>query len=310
MTNDQTHGDASENLEFGVANDDLLDALRADVEFSVDQYGDLDVVLEKLKNGLAEFVGNFISEETTFTLSNVAIYSDEQQFSALGADANFVSFNNKKGEILLCVGLGSPSFRRILKNILGNAHGEDAREQRIQLTGAETKLFQRFSYRLCFAFFKTLELNCGELDAAQTDFKTLNKLALELDLIVLTYEVSFADANFLISVLTTLDLLEPKHFDRQTDDTETSGIFDNASWSQKLSDRVNGLEVPLFAHLTSKSMNLIDVAKFEKGTRLDIEFAPTNIQVTDSEQNNLFLADVEFYENEVVFCVTEPSLNM
>ncbi len=309
MTDNQTHGIIPESLEFSVANDELLDALRAEAEFSVDQYGDLDAVLDKSKNGLAQFVGGFVGEETLFTLSNVAIYSDEQQFSALGADANFVSFYNKRGEIVLCVGLGSPSFRRILKSILGKSGSANASNQQLQLTRAEAKLYERFSNRLCLAFIRTLELKCGEFDAVQTEFKNLNKLALETDLIVFTYEVSFADAKFLISVLTTLDLLEPKHLGQQTDGVKTSSKPENASWSQKLSDKIDGLEVPLFAQLASKKMNLIDVAEFREGTRLDIEFVLKNINVTDAEENNLFLADVNFSESEVVFSIAGSSPN-
>ena len=148
-----------------------------------------------------------------------------------------------------------------------------------------------------------------ELDAVETDFKLLNKLAKKVELVVLTYQVSFSDTKFLISVLTTLDQLEPKYAGNITDGSDTKNDSLNNSWSQKLAHKIEELEVPLFAQLAEKTMNLVDVAKFENGMRLDIEFGLNNVCVTDSEENNLFAADLEIHESEVVFSVTGSRMN-
>jgi len=309
MTGDQLHNEVSHDLESVIANDELLDILRTEPEFSIDQYGDLDIVLEKLKNGLAEFVSGFISDEVFFELSNVAIYADEEQFSELGSTASFVNFHNKRGELILCVGLGSTSFRKILKRLLGGLKDGSAGMSTRALTSAENKLFQRFSNSLCQAYTRILELNFGKFDAVDTDFELLNKLAKDLELIVLTYQVSFSDAKFVISVLTTLDQLEPKHNRNPSGGPVTNNDSLINSWSQKLADKIDELEVPLFVQLAEKTMNLVDVAKFENGMRLDIEFGLNNICVTDSEENNLFAADLEIHESEVVFSVTGSRMN-
>ena len=211
--------------------------------------------------------------------------------------------------MILCVGLGSTSFRRILKNLLGGFKDGSAGMSARALTSAENRLFQRFSNRLCQAYVRILELNFGEFDAVDTDFKLLNKLAKDLELIVLTYQVSFSDAKFVISVLTTLDQLEPKHNRNPSGGPDTNNDSLINSWSQKLADKIDELEVPLFAQLAKKTMNLVDVAKFENGMRLDIEFGLNNICVTDSEENNLFAADLEIHESEVVFSVTGSRMN-
>ena len=309
MTGDQLENETLQDLESVIANDGLLEILRGGTEFSVDQYGDLDVVLEKLRNGLAEFVSGFVSDEVMFELSNVAIYADEEQFDELGTTASFVNFHNKIGELVLCVGLGSNSFRSILKNILGGVGNSSAGISTHALTSAENKLFQRFSKRLCLAYTKTLELKFSELDAIETDFKLLNKLAKETELIVLTYQVSFSDAKFMISILTTLDQLEPKYSSNQEGGLDFKLKQQNSRWSQKLADRVDELEVPLFAQLAEKTMNLVDVAKFEKGTQLDIEFILNNVCVTDSEENDLFAADLEIRESEIVFSIAGSPAN-
>jgi len=310
MTDDQLHNDTSQDLEMVIANDELLDILRADPEFSVDQYGELDTVLEKLKNGLAEFVSGFISEEVTFELSNVAIYDDEEQFADLGATASFVNFHNKIGELILCVGLGSNSFKSILKSILGGGENDSASVSASSLTGGEYKLFQRFSRRLCLAYTKTLELKSSELDAIETDFKLLNKLAKEMELIVLTFQVSFSDAKFMISMLTTLDQLEPIYSVNQEGNSDAKNKAQVSGWSRKLANKIDEVEVPLYAQLAEKTMNLVDVAKFEKGTHLDIEFVLNNVCVTDSEENNLFAADMEIRENEVALSITGSPANL
>ncbi len=309
MTDDQSNNEISQDLESIIADDELLDILRTEPEFSIEQYGDLDIVLEKLKNGLAEFVSGFISDEVFFELSNVAIYAGEEQFAELGTTASFVNFHNKRGELILCVGLGSTSFRRILRNLLGGFNeGSSGRSVRA-LTSAENKLFERFSKHLCQAFTKILKLKSGELDAVETDFKLLNKLTKELELVVLTYQVSFSDAKFMLSVLTTLDQLEPKHVGHLDGGSDTKNESPSRRWSQKLALKIDELEVPLFVQLAEKTMNLVDVAKFENGMRMDIEFGLNDLCVTDSEENNLFAADLEIHESEVVFSVTSSRMN-
>jgi len=309
MTGDQLHNEASEDLESVVANGDLLDLLRTEPEFSVDEYGDLDIILEKLKNGLAEFVSGFISDEVFLELSNVAIFTDEEQFGDLGSTASFVNLHDKTGELTLCVGLGSTAFRKILKKLLGGSKDEAAAMSTRALTGGETKLFHRFSHRLCQAYSGILELKFGEQHAVETDFKLLNKLAKETELILLNYEVSFTDAKFILSVLTTLDQLEPKYNGYSSSGSDTGVGPAIGSWSKKLADRVDELEIPVFAHLAEKTMNLVDVAKIESGMRLDIEFGMNNVCVTDSEHNSLFAADMEIHESEVVFSITGSPMN-
>ena len=304
MSGDQLINDTSQDLESVLANDELLDILRSEPEFAINQYGDLDIVLEKLRNGLTEFVSGFVAEDVSFELSNVAIYSDEEQFSALGTTASFVNFHSKRGELILCVGLGAVSFRRILKNLLGGAAKGEAGSSTLKLTSAENILFQRFSKRLCLAYNKILGLKMKEYDAVETDFKILNKLAKEVELIVLTYQISFSDTKFLISVLTTLDQLEPANpGNLQTAPNAAKNTLSNI-WSQKLSRKIDELEVPVFAQLTEKTMNLVDVAQIEKGTMLDIEFELNDICVTDPEENNLFVADMEIRGSEILFRVT------
>ena len=176
MTGDQLHNEASQDLESVIANDQLLDILRVEPEFSIDQYGDLDIALEKLKNGLAEFVSGFISDEVFFELSNVAIYADEEQFAELGNTASYVNFHDKRGELILCAGLGSTSFRKILNKLLGGFKDGSADMSARALTSAENKLFQRFSRRLCEAFARILTLKISGIGCSRNRFQTTKQV--------------------------------------------------------------------------------------------------------------------------------------
>ena len=157
MTSEQIKNNKTRDDDFVLSNEDLLDILRGDPSFSVDQYGGLDGVLENLKNGLGEFISGFVREDVEISLSTVAIYTDEYEFSGLGQSLNFTSHVDGYGELILCVGMASSSLRQLLRSILGKTYRADSDKQSALLSGAENKLFQRFSCRLCSAFCRLLD---------------------------------------------------------------------------------------------------------------------------------------------------------
>ena len=107
----------------------------------------------------------------------------------------------------------------------------------------------------------------------------------------------------------TLDLLEPLY----TGDHGIRGdgtVLDQAGkWRQRLAKKIDDVEIPIYANLATKAMDLVDLARLEKGMMLDVEFQLNNVCLTDKGNNYLFDADVDIRESEVVLRVTGGPAN-
>ena len=141
-------------------------------------------------------------------------------------------------------------------------------------------------------------------------------MASEQELIVLTFDVAFAGSKFPISILTQLDLLEPTYVQpapggASNDNLGPGGAPTNVNvWADRLSEKIDQIEIPLCVQLGARRMHLIDVAKLKVGSLMEFEFGLANVEVTDRGENKLFLADLEIREHDIVFGVTGSATNL
>lgn len=289
-------------------NTNLLETLREKKGFSIERYGSLDEVFEKMIEELTRLVGGFVGCETELELAEVVLFSGVDNSSAEEEMPTLAKISDNEGQLISFISIESAVFRDILGVLLGSYSRPASMQNQPLLTVAETKLLLRFVRQIGAGLLNTLfeqSTNDVEFEILDFDDKQLIAAADKFELISTTFDISADDHTWQIKITMPLEKLEPNNQAAFDNDIHDLRRHEEWLWKEKMQSNIKKIPISLRAQIASMEMALADVASLVPGATLGIQFDLTNVKIIDADENCAFFSNIELNESGVELRVAE-----
>ncbi len=308
MTGAVDHEDIDVVADGVVINTNLLDKLRKKNEFSIDRYGSLDEILDKIEDALREEMTIIIGENLEFSLSEITLFSTVEDLEQKIGMLNCAVVADHNEQLLCCIAMGAHSFHGILEMLLGNGEVQEIAQDKSPLTDAETKLYLRICDQIAISVLNTLEIDFGSRPHPHLiEQKFLNAIPGKMELISVNFGLTIGNVSYPFAVLVPLEILEPGNIRGSNNSSGPSKKM--LEWKNKLNRKLCDIELPLHAQIASAAVPLADIVSYRPGIQLDMQLDLKHVKISDSDGNCAFLADIELSQKNIQLRVVKTLEN-
>jgi len=274
---------------------ELIDLLKGETDFTLEEYGSLDEVLQNIESEFCERISKFAGIPVQVTLREIEMVSPERPLANAPGGQLFAEFLDTEQNRSCILSMPGKLYYFLLDYALGGNCADEPNDNQTHLSEAEITLFVHFcqiisnGLRAAVSPYSDME---ALVPGYVLDEETFEEWKDENKLVTINLTLAAESESALITLLVPIEFLEPMRAAPSSWEAPTAEPVD-AAWAREIVAAVDRTVVPLHMILGQAEMSIGQIDSLAPQQLLDVGVTLSNLIVADTDGNELFLANLE-----------------